>query len=158
MLISRPLGNIRRKQGFPKSGMKPETTRQTADRAEPKDIQGRITRAFAQPHARDFMSLIAMLMETYGVMNLSKATGIDRVTLWRFMRGDRLPRLDTLQKILSVLGIKVQFSFEERMKNFLEYTYWRRQWEDGSRSNNTSSHQAGGTAVHQHQTGEKTVP
>ncbi|MGN0918510.1 MAG: helix-turn-helix domain-containing protein [Oxalobacter sp.] len=36
---------------------------------------------------------------------MSKATGIDRVTLWRFMRGDRLPRLDTLQKILSVLGI-----------------------------------------------------
>ena len=156
MPISGSLRNIRRKQGFPKSGMKPETSIQRADRAKPKDIQGSITRAFAQPQARDFMSLIAVLMESYGVMNLSKETGIARVTLWRFMRGDRLPRLDTLQKILSVLGIKVQFSFEDRMRNFLEYSYWRRQWEAES-SSNTVRHQPGGTAVHQHQTGEKTV-
>ena len=158
MLISRPLRNSRGKQSFPKSGMKPETTSQTARKAKPKDIQGSITRAFAQPQAKDFMSLIAGLMESYGVMNLSKETGIDRVTLWRFMRGDRLPRLDTLQKILSVLGIKVQFSFEERMQNFLEYTYWRKQWEVESRNSSTSSHQPSGTAVHQHQTGEKTAP
>lgn len=123
-----------------------------------KDIQKAITETFAQPEPSGFMAFIADLMESYGVMNLSKETGIDRVTLWRFMRGDRLPRLDTLQKILSVLGIKVQFSFEERMQNFLEYTYWRKQWEVESRNSSTSSHQPSGTAVHQHQTGEKTAP
>lgn len=94
-----------------------------------KDIQKSITETFAQPEPSAFMAFIAELMESYGVMKLSKETGIDRVTLWRFMRGDRLPRLDTLQKILSVLGIKVQFSFEKRMQHFLEYTYWRKRWE-----------------------------
>lgn len=72
-----------------------------------RDIQKAITETFAQTEASAFMAFIAELMETYDVMNLSKETGIDRVTLWRFMRGDRLPRLDTFQKILSVLGIKV---------------------------------------------------
>lgn len=99
-----------------------------------RDIQKAITETFAQTEASAFMAFIAELMETYGVMNLSKETGIDRVTLWRFMRGDRLPRLDTFQKILSVLGIKVQFSFEKRMQHFLEYTYWRKQWESEHRN------------------------
>ncbi len=133
--------------------MNPETTSRTVHKAKSKDIQGTITRAFAQPESKDFMSLIADLIESYGVMNLSKETGIDRVTLWRFMRGDRLPRLDTLQKILTVLGIKVQFSFEDRMQNFLEYTYWRKQWEAENHSSN-GSHKANGTSRHQPQEGE----
>ncbi len=98
-----------------------------------KGIQKAITETFAQPEPTEFMAFIADLIESYGVMNLSKETGIDRVTLWRFMRGDRLPRLDTLQKILSTLGIKVQFSFDKRMQHFLEYTYWRKQWESENR-------------------------
>ncbi len=108
-----------------------------------KNIQKAITETFAQSETTGFMASIAELMEAYGVMNLSKETGIDRVTLWRFMRGDRLPRLDSLQKILTTLGIKVQFSFENRMKNFIEYTYWRKQWEAENRQvDNAEQHQA----------------
>ena len=79
-----------------------------------------MTEAFSSAESADFMSSISELMKVYGIVNLSRDTGIDRITLWRFMRGDRLPRLDTLQKILTALGIKVQFSFEGRMKNFIE--------------------------------------
>lgn len=112
-----------------------------------RDIQKAITETFAQTEASAFMAFIAELIETYGVMNLSKETGIDRVTLWRFMRGDRLPRLDTFQKILSVLGIKVQFSFEKRMQHFLEYTYWRKQWETEHR-NSIGKQKANGSGAH----------
>ena len=111
-------------------------------KAKLRDIQESITETFAQSEPTDFMSSIAELMEAYGVMNLAKETGIDRVTLWRFMRGDRLPRLDTLQKILTALGIKVQFSFEGRMKNFIEYTYWRRQWEAENHKPSTKAEEA----------------
>lgn len=83
---------------------------------------------FAQTGPEDFMAGLGELMEAYGVMNLSKETGIDRVTLWRFMRGDRLPRLDTFQKILAALGIRVQFRLENRMKGFHEYVRWKKQW------------------------------
>ena len=120
-----------------------------------KDIQKAITETFAQPEPSGFMAFIADLMESYGVMNLSKETGIDRVTLWRFMRGDRLPRLDTLQKILSVLGIKVQFSFEKRMQHFLEYTYWRKQWETENRSS-IGNHKANSAGAHP--TEERSAP
>ena len=154
MLNSRPLTNRRGKQGFPDSGMNPESTSRTIHKAKSKDIQSTITKAFANPESKDFMSLIADLMESYGVMNLSKETGIDRVTLWRFMRGDRLPRLDTFQKILATLGIKVQFSFEDRMQNFLEYTYWRKQWEEENRSSN-GSHKANGTRTRKPQEEER---
>lgn len=94
-----------------------------------KGIETTITENFAKPGVSGFMSVLAELMDSYGVVNLAKETGIDRVTLWRFMRGDRLPRLDNLQKILDALGIKVQFSFDDRMKEFLEYSYWKKQWD-----------------------------
>ena len=113
--------------------MKQQSVTKTSKNRISRGVQKTITETFAQPEPTGFMSSLAELMEAYGVMNLSKETGIDRVTLWRFMRGDRLPRLDTLQKILTALGIKVQFSFEGRMKNFLEYSYWRRQWEAENR-------------------------
>ena len=119
--------------------MKPETSNRTASKSWSESFRHAMTEAFSSAESADFMSSIAELMEAYGVTNLAKETGIDRVTLWRFMRGDRLPRLDTLQKILTALGIKVQFSFEGRMKNFIEYTYWRRQWEAENHKPNTKT-------------------
>lgn len=97
-----------------------------------KSIQKAITETFARSEPTGFMTFISDLMESYGLKKLAMETGIDRVTLWRFMRGERLPRLDTLQKILTALGIKVHFTFEKRMENFVEYTYWRKQKETGN--------------------------
>ena len=51
------------------------------------------------------------------------------LTLWRFMKGDRLPRVDIFRKILEELGIQVQFSFDERMLKFVEYMHSKQQWE-----------------------------
>ena len=122
--------------------MKPETSSRTASKSWSESFRHAMTEAFSSAESADFMSSISELMKVYGIVNLSRDTGIDRITLWRFMRGDRLPRLDTLQKILTALGIKVQFSFEGRMKNFIEYTYWRRQWEAENHKPSTKAEEA----------------
>ena len=100
-----------------------------AEEVTPQNIGSIISSKFSQENTKDFMNIIAQLMGVYGVVNLEKKTGISRVTLWRFMNGTRIPRIDSLQKILEALGIKVQFSFDERMLKFVEYMHSKQQWE-----------------------------
>ncbi len=84
---------------------------------------------FKAGNIQAFMQIINKLISAYGVTHFSKISGIDRVTLWRFMKGDRLPRVDIFRKILEELGIQVQFSFDERMLKFVEYMHSKQQWE-----------------------------
>ena len=57
-----------------------------------------------------FMIALRDAAQIKGMAYIAKATGLSRSTLYRTLNGVRQPRLDTLQKIMQALGVKVHFA------------------------------------------------
>lgn len=101
-----------------------------------------LNNTFRQGDTQAFMQTLNELINAYGISQLAKQSDIDRVTLWRFIRGERIPRIDTLQKILENLGIKTQFSVEKSGKPLIAYINWKKQ-KEAERTNSKNTGHSG---------------
>ena len=115
-----------------------ETTKQTHQNNSGYQIAKALNNTFRQGDTQAFMQALNELINAYGISQLAKQSDIDRVTLWRFIRGERIPRIDTLQKILENLGIKTQFSVEKSGKPLIDYINWKKQ-KEAKQANSQSS-------------------
>ena len=106
-----------------------ETTKTHQPNNSGHPIAQALNSTFRQGDTQAFMQTLNELINAYGISQLAKQSDIDRVTLWRFIRGERIPRIDTLQKILENLGIKTQFSVEKSGKPLIDYINWKKQKE-----------------------------
>ena len=107
--------------------METTKTHQSSNSGHP--IAKALNNTFRQGDTQAFMQTLNELINAYGISQLAKQSDIDRVTLWRFIRGERIPRIDTLQKILENLGIKTQFSVEKSGKPLIDYINLKKQKE-----------------------------
>ena len=57
-----------------------------------------------------FMIALRDAAQIKGMTYIANATGLSRSTLYRTLNGKRQPRLDTLQKIMQALEVKVSFA------------------------------------------------
>ena len=57
-----------------------------------------------------FMIALRDAAQIKGMAYIATATGLSRSTLYRTLSGKRQPRLDTLQKIMQALEVKVSFA------------------------------------------------
>ena len=120
-----------------------ETTKQTQHTSNSgHPIAQALNNTFRQGDTQAFMQTLNELINAYGISQLAKQSDIDRVTLWRFIRGERIPRIDTLQKILENLGIKTQFSVEKSGKPLIAYINWKKQ-KEAERANTQSTDHSG---------------
>ena len=120
-----------------------ETTKQTQHTNNSgHPIAQALNNTFRQGDTQAFMQTLNELINAYGISQLAKQSDIDRVTLWRFIRGERIPRIDTLQKILENLGIKTQFSVEKSGKPLIAYINWKKQ-KEAERTNSQSTDHSG---------------
>ena len=57
-----------------------------------------------------FMIALRDAAQIKGMAYIATTTGLSRSTLYRTLNGKRQPRLDTLQKIMQALEVKVSFA------------------------------------------------
>ena len=119
-----------------------ETTKTHQPNNSGHPIAQALNNTFRQGDTQAFMQTLNELINAYGISQLAKQSDIDRVTLWRFIRGERIPRIDTLQKILENLGIKTQFSVEKSGKPLIDYINWKKQ-KEAERTNSQNSGHSG---------------
>ena len=119
-----------------------ETTKTHQPNNSGHPIAQALNNTFRQGDTQAFMQTLNELINAYGISQLAKQSDIDRVTLWRFIRGERIPRIDTLQKILENLGIKTQFSVEKSGKPLIAYINWKKQ-KEAERANSQSTDHSG---------------
>ena len=78
-------------------------------RGEIKALSSRLSDAFASSDKEDFLQLLEEVVHAYGPSELSRNSGINRVTLYRYLKGQATLRLDTFEKILAQLGLTIKF-------------------------------------------------
>ncbi len=76
---------------------------------EIKALSSRLSDAFASSDKEDFLQLLEEVVHACGPSELSRNSGINRVTLYRYLKGQATLRLDTFEKILAQLGLTIKF-------------------------------------------------
>ncbi len=78
-------------------------------RGEIKPLSSKLSDAFASSDKAAFLQLLEDVVHAYGPSELSRNAGINRVTLYRYLKGQATLRLDTFEKILAQLGLTIKF-------------------------------------------------
>ena len=80
-----------------------------------------LSKNFLTEDSESFRETFSELIRTYGIKDLARDTGFNRISLWRYMNGGQDIRLATFISILRVLGISVTFHADDADGRMVEY-------------------------------------
>ena len=72
--------------------------KQNSDAVQTKWLSAQLTKSFAEDDQTQFLTILTQLASAYGLTNLSRDTGIDRVSIWKYLKGQTGIRTEALKK------------------------------------------------------------
>lgn len=84
-----------------------------------------LSKDFKKEDSSAFHETLTSLIRLYGVSELARDAHFNRISLWRFMRGEQDIKLATFMKILKVLGISVTFHSDSQTNKVLDFLKWK---------------------------------
>ncbi|WP_411833273.1 addiction module antidote protein [Pseudoxanthomonas mexicana] len=73
----------------------------------PEAIAAYLGDALASGNATEFQDALNVVARARGMSEIAKASGLGRENLYNALRSDAHPRFDTIQRVVSALGVKL---------------------------------------------------
>lgn len=73
----------------------------------PEAIAAYLGDALASGSSAEFQSALSVVARARGMTEIAKAAGLGRENLYKSLRSDAHPRFDTIQRVLSALGVQL---------------------------------------------------
>lgn len=86
----------------------------------------RLTESFSQIDQKSFIQTLNALIRMYGITDLTKDSGINRISLWRYMRGEQDIKVTSFAKLMKTLGIVVHFEAGDDLRRAIHYLRWQK--------------------------------
>lgn len=98
--------------------------KQNAGAVQKKQLSEQLTKSFAEDDQTQFLAILTQLASAYGLMNLSRDTGINRVSIWKYLKGQTGIRTEALKKILKALGLQLKVTVSPQMTKYPRTIEW----------------------------------
>ena len=72
-----------------------------------KAIAAFLADALDSGHAEVFQEALNVAARARGIADIAKAAGLGRESLYKALRPDATPRFDTVQRVMTALGVKI---------------------------------------------------
>ena len=92
---------------------------------EKKELQ-LLSKNFLKEDMSAFTENLSSLIRIYGISELAQDAGFNRISLWRYMKGEPDIKLATFAKILKALGIRVTFESDAQLDKVLRFLRWQK--------------------------------
>jgi len=73
-----------------------------------QDIEAYLQDALHDEDPRVFIAALGNIIRARGVAAVARQAGINRESLYRMLKGQRMPRWDTVARLLDALGIRLE--------------------------------------------------
>jgi len=73
----------------------------------PEDMTGYLNESMEDEDPRVFLMALQDVVRLQGMSQVSRRAGVNRQSLYKVLSGERNPRVDTLNKVLHVLGLRL---------------------------------------------------
>lgn len=73
----------------------------------PKFLAEYLRQVLEEGDASELAAALGHIAKSRGMAEIAKETGITREALYKALRGDSQPRLDTLQRVCKAMGVKL---------------------------------------------------
>ncbi len=73
-----------------------------------EEIERYLQDALHDEDPRVFIAALSNVIRARGVADVARDAGLSRESLYRVLRGQRMPRWDTVAKLLDALGIRLE--------------------------------------------------
>ncbi len=77
---------------------------------KPEAIAAYLTDALASGDSAEFQDALSVVARARGMTEIAKASGLGRENLYNSLRADAHPRFDTVQRVLTALGVQLKVS------------------------------------------------
>ena len=74
-----------------------------------EDIAEYLNQVLADNDAGELAAALGYIAKAKGMTEIAKASGLTREALYKALRPDSQPRLDTIQRVCTALGVKLNF-------------------------------------------------
>lgn len=81
---------------------------------------------FCSENPAVFTETFSDLIRMYGIADLAREADFNRISLWRYMKGEQDLKLATFIKMLKVLGISVTFHADADTGKMLRFLKWQK--------------------------------
>jgi len=73
----------------------------------PEDMTAYLNESMEDEDPRVFLMALQDVVRLQGMSQVSRKAGVNRQSLYKVLSGDRNPRVDTLNKVLHALGLRL---------------------------------------------------